>query len=136
MFVTSQGSAHGRFVRAVQRGNVNGAEMAAREMGHLHLPDAALPEWSPDGKRLAYRLEGDLAVAYRDGSGERRIAPNMGFVYDTPKWSPDGRWIASLRSRRPLIVVHPDGSGLRQLRAVPTDRGTWLAGWLPRMPTN
>ena len=32
MFVTSQGSAHGRFTRAIQRGNLFAAEMAAREL--------------------------------------------------------------------------------------------------------
>jgi hypothetical protein len=40
VFVTSQGSAHGRFRRAVDRRNVVQAEMAARELGRLALPDA------------------------------------------------------------------------------------------------
>jgi hypothetical protein len=39
-FVTSQGSAHGRFQRAVDRGNLDQAEMAARELGNLSLIDA------------------------------------------------------------------------------------------------
>jgi hypothetical protein len=38
--MTSQGTAHGRFERAVHRGNVLAAEMAAREMGGLSLADA------------------------------------------------------------------------------------------------
>ena len=38
--MTSKGTAHGRFVRAVQNGNVREAEMAAREMGGLSLDDA------------------------------------------------------------------------------------------------
>jgi hypothetical protein len=40
MFVTSQGSAHGRFTRAIQRGNLRAAEMAARELPWLSLEDA------------------------------------------------------------------------------------------------
>src|SRR6266508_1904802 len=36
-FVTSQGSASGRFQRACDRGHVEQAEMAAREMGRLSL---------------------------------------------------------------------------------------------------
>lgn len=40
MFVTSQGSAHGRFNRFVQQRNVSQAESAAREMGRLSLADA------------------------------------------------------------------------------------------------
>src|SRR5215510_6104450 len=38
--VTSQGSARGRFQRAVDRGNVDQAEMAARELGQLSLMDS------------------------------------------------------------------------------------------------
>jgi len=37
LFVTSQGSASGRFQRACDRGHVEQAEMAAREMGRLSL---------------------------------------------------------------------------------------------------
>jgi hypothetical protein len=38
--MTSQGTAHGRFQRAIHRGHVQTAEMAAREMGSLSLADA------------------------------------------------------------------------------------------------
>jgi hypothetical protein len=38
--MTSQGSAHGRFQRAIHRRHVQAAEMAAREMGGLSLADA------------------------------------------------------------------------------------------------
>jgi hypothetical protein len=38
--MTSQGSAHGRFQRAIQARNVVNAETAAREMGGLPLSDA------------------------------------------------------------------------------------------------
>src|SRR6478609_7423360 len=40
--MTSQGSAHGRFARAINRRDVQAAEMAAREMGGLSLADALL----------------------------------------------------------------------------------------------
>jgi hypothetical protein len=40
VFVTSQGSASGRFQRACDRGQVNQAEMAAREMGWMSLMHA------------------------------------------------------------------------------------------------
>jgi hypothetical protein len=39
---TSQGTAHGRFQRAIKRRHVQAAEMAAREMGGLSLADALL----------------------------------------------------------------------------------------------
>jgi hypothetical protein len=38
--MTSQGTPHGRFTRAVANGNLRGAEMAARELGQLSLDDA------------------------------------------------------------------------------------------------
>ena len=38
--MTSQGTAHGRFQRAIHRRHVRAAEMAAREMGGLSLADA------------------------------------------------------------------------------------------------
>ena len=38
--MTSQGTAHSRFQRAIHRGHVQAAEMAAREMGGLSLLDA------------------------------------------------------------------------------------------------
>jgi hypothetical protein len=38
--MTSQGTAHGRFQRAVHRRHVQAAEMAARELGGLSLADA------------------------------------------------------------------------------------------------
>jgi hypothetical protein len=38
--MTSQGTAHGRFARAVRRGDIVKAQLAAREMGSLSLADA------------------------------------------------------------------------------------------------
>jgi len=38
--MTSQGTAHGRFQRAIHRRHVQAAEMAAREMGGLSIADA------------------------------------------------------------------------------------------------
>ena len=40
--MTSQGTPHGRFQRAIQSRHVQNAEMAAREMGGLSLADALL----------------------------------------------------------------------------------------------
>jgi hypothetical protein len=38
--MTSQGTAHGRFQRAIHRRHIQAAETAAREMGSLSLADA------------------------------------------------------------------------------------------------
>jgi hypothetical protein len=38
--MTSQGTAHGRFIRAIKSGHLLNAEMAARELGSLSLSDS------------------------------------------------------------------------------------------------
>jgi len=52
---------------------------------------------SRDGQRLAVVVRkpgrSELYVMNADGSGERRIAPDLD-VRGTPDWSPDGRWLA------------------------------------------
>ena len=64
--MTSQGSAHGRFTRALQQRNLRGAEIAAKEMGGLSLIDAldylvVLAEIRPDRfDRAAVRWHGRL----------------------------------------------------------------------------
>jgi len=57
-------------------------------LGHVH----GL-EWSPDGSRLAFSIEGRLYVVGVDGSGFRLVTDNgVG-----PYWSPDGSHIAYTR---------------------------------------
>ena len=66
--MTSQGSAHGRFTRALQRRNLFAAEMAMREFGSLNLLDALdylalLAESRPEKlERAAVRWDGCLEI--------------------------------------------------------------------------
>jgi hypothetical protein len=66
--VTSQGSAHGRFARAIQHGNLWAAEVAARELRGLALDDALdlvalIARSRPDRlERAAIRWHGRLEV--------------------------------------------------------------------------
>jgi TolB protein len=94
------------------------------------------PAWSRDGKRLAFtrttdgRYSFQIYVINANGSGLRRVTKARRLVFDsTPAWSPDGRWIA-YRSNGELWIVHPDGSGNRQL---PTPHPTEVTfpGWAP-----
>ena len=72
MFVTSQGSAHGRFQRALERGRIDQAEMAARELGKLGLIDALAlvvgyaRAGSPKFEPAAVRWLARLALEGRD----------------------------------------------------------------------
>jgi Tol biopolymer transport system component len=101
-----------------------------RQNGYYPDPEHSSPAWSPDGTQIAFRRNSDLAVAHRDGSGERRLVSGGGYlIYEPPAWSPDGRWIAFAREApSTVIVVEPDGSGLRRL--VPLTTSYSLAGWL------
>jgi len=59
--------------------------------GSSNWSDAA---WAPDGKRIVYS-DGDIWVAYADGSGEPYLLESYPDFYERyPSWSPDGRWIA------------------------------------------
>lgn len=68
MFVTSQGTASGRFARAIQQRNLWGAEMALREMGTPSLAVALdylalLADVKPERvERAAVRWHGRLEV--------------------------------------------------------------------------
>ncbi|MGZ9160689.1 MAG: S9 family peptidase [Candidatus Limnocylindrales bacterium] len=56
------------------------------------------PQWSPDGRRLAYVRDDEIWIVEADGSRLTRVVAKPGGGRD-PRWSPDGRQIA-YRSRR------------------------------------
>ena len=78
------------------------------------------PQVSPDGQWLAtYSLDNsnNLYVVRTDGTGFRQITDD-GFKNIAPRWSPDGNQIAFYSNRSgpfQVWVIHPDGSGLRQV---------------------
>jgi len=86
--------------------------------------EEAAPEFSPDGKRLAFALRSakgvvGLWVARLDQTHPRRIAGSLiGIAY---RWSPDGKWIAMITTtlkgdrRQHLYVVPSNGGRLREL---------------------
>jgi Tol biopolymer transport system component len=116
-------------------GRLTGDLVHLRHNGYYPDPEHSCPVWSPDGTRLAYRRNADLAVANRDGSDERTLVRGGGYLwYESPAWSPDGRWIAFTQyNRSRAVVVHPDGTGLHVIaRFGKADYS--LVGWLPRMP--
>ncbi len=59
---------------------------------------AARPDWSRDGKYLAYKKGsiGDLVLAIRSvESGALRELPTALSYFSEPRWSPDGRWLVA-----------------------------------------
>jgi hypothetical protein len=69
--VTSEGTAHGRFTRAIKQGNLWAAEIAARELRGLALPDALdlvalIAQVRPDRlESAAIRWHGRLEIEAR-----------------------------------------------------------------------
>jgi Tol biopolymer transport system component len=82
-------------------------------------PGGRTPVWSPDGRRVAFlsrRQRGmwDLYVMNADGSGQRRLMPDVSLT--GLDWSPDGRKIAVASPGQGVAgfyVVNADGSGRR-----------------------
>ena len=67
--------------------------------------DVSDPQWSPDGRRLAYVRGDDIRIVDADGSRAVLVAshPSGGSL---PRWSPDGRQIAFVSRRRGWSQVH------------------------------
>jgi TolB protein len=92
----------------------------------------AAPEWSPNGKRIAFQSnrdgDDDIWVMNADGSGLAQLTKNS--IRDAkPSWSPDGKRIAFHRDVEYLGEVHGelftmnvDGSDVRML-SVPSFKG-------------
>jgi len=57
------------------------------------------PQWSPDGRRLAYVRDDALWLIEADGSRDQSITGHPAGV-SMPRWSPDGKQLAFLSRRR------------------------------------
>ena len=57
------------------------------------------PQWSPDGRRLAFVRDEEIWIVEADGSRFTKVVPKPGGGRD-PQWSPDGRRIAFISRRR------------------------------------
>jgi Tol biopolymer transport system component len=94
---------------------------------------AAMPAWSPDGRRIAYQSNVggsfELWTMNADGSGQARLLADPGHSDNQPSWSPDGRTLVFSRCDATLgfvaycdlARVGADGRGLRTLLG-----GKWL----------
>ena len=100
------------------------------------------PRLSPDGRRVAYTVSrvDEEANAYHtaiwvaplDGSAEPRQFTSGERNDGSPRWSPDGRWLAFVSNRDgnfEIYVMNADGSGPTRLTNTPGSEGT--PAWSP-----
>jgi dipeptidyl aminopeptidase/acylaminoacyl peptidase len=89
------------------------------------------PSWAPGGDRLAFLGKGDgpqktaLYTARADGTGLRKLAQFRNYFVDdwgalSPTWSPNGRWIAFIKTSEPpytgsVYAIRPGDGGRRVL---------------------
>jgi Tol biopolymer transport system component len=97
------------------------------------VPDAFDGDWSPGGDRVVFlRLQGGdgttsvrVGIAGVAGGGETAVGTIEGTMARSPRWSPDGAWIAITVApfgstgapARYVQLLRADGSGTRLLRS-------------------
>jgi hypothetical protein len=129
---TVAGAVHDTVIHYVNltNGRLGGA-LPLPETTPLGLSD---PEFSPDGKSLAYTMEGRSGKfgapsiwIYTGGTAHKLAAG-----YRTPSWSPDGKYLAATKvSGDALNVVVLDATTGKQVAQVTTDGFSWAPVWSP-----
>ena len=83
------------------------------------------PQYSPDGRRIAFVRAGDIWLADANGSNPIRLTRGPGHSQGWPNWSPDGRQAVfdsqAQNGKVDVWTIGVSGSGLRQVTHGPGD---------------
>ncbi len=95
------------------------------------------PDWSPDGKYIAYSSTRDQRRSFRSNTvviysvetgQERTLTPDLNYIFDRTRWSPDGESIvvtgADRRNRRGLYVINTTSGEITEV--IVSDPFTYL----------
>ncbi len=108
---------------------------------------AAGPDWSPDGKYIAYRQtppQGGLTTIYvmsANGKGARPLVPADNWYRSGPRWSPDSKSVMYVELLPPNpeqgfnlainnVVIQKHGSKARRILETPKDWSINSACWM------
>ena len=90
--------------------------------------DEHTPDYSPDGKRLAFTSNRsgaeEIWIADADGSNPKQMTAMKGPLCANPRWSPDGRTILFTSRRegsQDLYLLSPDTGEVRRLTDHPSE---------------
>ena len=99
--------------------------------GTIH---SGFPSYSPDGKRIVYRVWSDTEKGLRMLDVATRKITRLTDGWDNlPGWSPNGKWIVFTRKRIDsnfdVYTIEPDGSNLRRITTHDSSDGHAVWSW-------
>ncbi|MEX1171479.1 MAG: S9 family peptidase [Chloroflexota bacterium] len=92
-YTAEAGGARQLFTLSLRGTGVPATQLTASEQ------DVSDPQWSPDGRRLAFVRDDEVWIVESDGSRMTRVVTKPGGGRE-PRWSPDGRTLGFISRRR------------------------------------